>query len=229
MTKLVFDRAAYAIELTAFRSASVASDGKADKLGATAMAALLLGELSPLALCVTFYDAFAPTNAAGKAVEPKEADDGTIRCRNLEQPHIRGSAGARVLLERLLYCHAQRDTSPATAIAVERFAMGEKFTFNGKESRNVTMLSALIKAEKMRLARETAGDTAKPDADADATAEAATVTDAERLASALALLKAVETAPADASERLVMQSLASELDRIAALVAAEPEQEQQAA
>jgi hypothetical protein len=217
MTKLTFDRAAYAIELSAFRSATVASDGKADKVGATAMAALLLNELSPLALCITFYDAFAPTNAAGKAVEPKEADNGTIAVRNLEQPHVRGSGGARKLLEGLLYCHAQRDVSPATAIAVERFAMGEKFTHNGKETRNITMLVALIKAEKMRLARDKAGDTAKPDAETDATAEAATMTDGERLAAALALLQAVTVAPTDASERLVMQSLASEIDRIAAL------------
>lgn len=224
MTKLTFDRAAYAIELKAFRSATVAADGKADNLGASAMAALMLGELSPLALAITFYDAFAPTNKDGKACEPKEADDGTIRVRNLEQPHIRGSAGARVLLERVLYCFAQRNVSPATATAVERFAMGEKFTHNGRDTRNITMLQALIKSEKSRIAREQAGETDAPEAGDDDAAVAATMTDAERLAGALALLKAITDAPADASERLVLAAIAAEVDRIGAIeVAGEQE------
>lgn len=217
--KLSFDRAAYAIELTAFRSATISADGKADKLGSCAMAALLMGELSPLALAITFYDAFAPTNKDGKAQEPKEADDGTVKVRSLEQPHVRGSAGARVLLERLLYCHSNRDVSPATAKAVDAFAMGDKFTHNGRDTRNVTMLQALIKSEKARIAREQAGETAAPDATADAVVEAAALTDAERLAGALAMLQAITVAPSDASERLVLQSIAAEVDRINALEA----------
>jgi hypothetical protein len=230
MTKLSFDKAAYAAQLTAFRKDSVAADGKADSLGSTGMAALLLGELSPLALAVTFYSTFNPTNAAGKAVEPKEKDDGTIGVRNLEQPHVRGSAGARVLLERLLYCYAMRDTSPATAKAVEAFAMGDKFTHNNRSTRNITMLQALIKAERMAAAKanaEGASEGASDEATDDATVEAAT-TDAERLASALKLLAAVSEV-ADASARLIVQSIATEVDRIAAIQPVEADELQQAA
>ena len=222
MTKLTFDRAAYATQLKAFRSNSVALDGSADRLGSTCIAALILGELSKLALAITFYDAFEPKNGKGKKCEPKEGDDGSVSVRNLEQPGCKGSGGARKMLEGVFYVYANRDVSAETAKAVEAYAMGDKFTHNGRATKALSMLVALIKAEKSRLAREQAGETEAPEAEDDDTVTEATMTDGERLAAALAMLKAVTTV-SDASERLIIANLAAELDRIAAITSEETE------
>lgn len=230
MNKFSFEASAFAIALGSAKSGWQVAEHRSDNIAQQAVAALLLnalplaegeteqGGLDDLALAVTFYNVFAPKNGKGKACAPKALDNGRVSVRNLEQADCKGSGGARVALESILYVFYERETSDATLAMVEAFAMGAKH--DGKTVR-LNPLKAFIKAEKSRIAAEKAekavGGKAEND-DGGETAIADATTDAERLVAALGLLKAV-TSSGDASERLVLTAIAAEIDRISAIEA----------
>lgn len=213
-TQFVFDAAAYSASLNDAVTGWKTADNRSGVVARHALAAIVSTALSPLQVALSFYDAVKPTDGKGKACEPKEADDGSLRVRNLGQPHIAGSDGARKCLETVIYIANNRSVSPEAALAVEAFIIG------GRKAMKLNPLRRFIETEKARIARE-ANDASgvKPDAPAPDTADDdAPVTTAEKLADMLSGLRAIERL-GDNVELVALQAIAAEIDRLSATLA----------
>lgn len=211
MTNISFDAAAYSNSLSDAVSNWKTGDRKAGKVGRNALAALVTGSLSPLAVAMTFYDAVQPTDAKGNRTAPKETEGG-LRVRNLGQPHIEGSDAARKCLETVLYIFANREYAAAE---VEAFIIG------GRKAMKLNALKRFIEQAKAKAARAEA-EASGAHAEVEPEAEAADDTPAtgDILNEALEMLRGIEALD-DNIQLVAVQAIAAEIDRLAATMASE--------
>jgi hypothetical protein len=195
---IVFNAEDYATRLREFGNSLRTTDGKSDRYSQTALAALITGSLTPLALAITVYSEMEPTKGNGKPAEPKESDKaaGGVSVSSLRT--AKGGEGAKATLEAIFYILDNREHDSE---AVSDFVLGKRGAFK------LFPLKRHLQAEKAKAARAEAegatggADAAEPKEGMDKP-EVPSV-----LADALAYIEALDgealTAEADAIELLL--------------------------
>lgn len=211
MTNISFDAAAYAASLGSAVTGWKTADNRSGDVARHALAALVSSSLSPMAVAMTFYDAVQPTDAKGNKTSPKEAD-GVLRVRNLGQPHIAGSDGARKCLETVLYIFANRS-----------YAMGEveAFIIGGRKAMRLNPLKRFIEQAKAKAAKaeaEAAGAVAEVEPDAP---DSDAPTTGDMLNGVLEQLRSIASLD-DNIQLVALQAIAAEIDRLNATIADAP-------